>query len=264
MSIELELQKIGLSEKEAKVYLAALELGQASVQNIALKAGVNRATTYTILESLIEKGLCSTYEEGKKTFFIASSPEYLLSLFEIKKKEIEENKGNFSQLLPELHSIHNRQKDKPVIKFFEGKQGILNCIDEFMRVSGNKDEPSRMLYNKDLLERIFSEPEREQYRQFRLKKKVRTKVLYNYVAGELRSTPDGTRVKVGEKEFPFNSDIAFYGDYIRLASLGKKLSAVLIKDREIAGTLKSLFDLAWEAALIRDVERKKKRQEGKV
>ena len=45
MTLDKELQKIGLSEKEAKVYLAALELGQASVQNIARKAEVNRATT---------------------------------------------------------------------------------------------------------------------------------------------------------------------------------------------------------------------------
>ena len=52
-----DLQQIGLTEKEAKVYLAALELGEKAVQVIAQKAGVNRATTYFILESLIEKGL---------------------------------------------------------------------------------------------------------------------------------------------------------------------------------------------------------------
>ena len=40
--LERELQEIGLNEKEAKVYLATLELGQSVVQDIAKKAGVNR------------------------------------------------------------------------------------------------------------------------------------------------------------------------------------------------------------------------------
>ena len=33
--IELELRKLGLTEKEVKVYLAGLELGPNSVQNLA-------------------------------------------------------------------------------------------------------------------------------------------------------------------------------------------------------------------------------------
>ncbi|MEK7511852.1 MAG: helix-turn-helix domain-containing protein, partial [Patescibacteria group bacterium] len=85
-----ELQKIGLSDKEAKVYLAVLGLGKASVQTIAAKAGVNRATTYSVLGTLKEKGLCSTFQKVKKTFYVVSSPDYLKEIFEIKKVEIEE------------------------------------------------------------------------------------------------------------------------------------------------------------------------------
>lgn len=68
------LIKLGLSEKEAKVYLAALELAQDSAQNIAKKAGVNRPTTYVILEKLMKLGLANTLEENKKTLFVAESP----------------------------------------------------------------------------------------------------------------------------------------------------------------------------------------------
>ena len=64
--LEQELQKIGLSEKEAKVYLAAMELGQAPVQKIAQKAKVNRATTYVILEGLQKKGVITTVDHEKK------------------------------------------------------------------------------------------------------------------------------------------------------------------------------------------------------
>ena len=53
---EKELQDLGLSEKEAKVYLTALEMGAETAQNIAKKANVNRATTYVQIDSLKAKG----------------------------------------------------------------------------------------------------------------------------------------------------------------------------------------------------------------
>ena len=74
-----ELNYLGLNEKEAKVYLAALELGKSSVQNIAKKADVNRATTYVVIEALIKRGLMSSANENKKQYFIAEAPEKLKS-----------------------------------------------------------------------------------------------------------------------------------------------------------------------------------------
>ena len=46
MSLVTHLKNIGLGDKAAKVYLAMLELGPASVLEIAAKASVNRPTTY--------------------------------------------------------------------------------------------------------------------------------------------------------------------------------------------------------------------------
>ena len=49
------LNKTGLHEKEAKVYLALLELGTADVSDIAAKAGVKRPTSYLVLDELKER-----------------------------------------------------------------------------------------------------------------------------------------------------------------------------------------------------------------
>ena len=61
-----ELQKIGFSDKEAAVYLAGLELGQATILEIAKKAKIKRPTAYVIVEGFIERGLASSFEKGKK------------------------------------------------------------------------------------------------------------------------------------------------------------------------------------------------------
>jgi len=84
--LEKDLQQIGLSEKEAKVYLASLELGPSTAQTIAAKATVNRPTTYVMIESLIKRGLMSSFQKGKKRFFVAGKPTQLLYLLDAKKK----------------------------------------------------------------------------------------------------------------------------------------------------------------------------------
>lgn len=246
MSLLNDLENIGLTEKEARVYLATLELAQSSVQDIAKKAGVNRTTTYVILDSLITKGLASTYQKEKKIYYMAESPETLGSVFALQKKEIEEKQKYMQTLLPELRAIYNRQEDKPTVRFFEGKEGLRTMINEMMSC---RDKVVRMIYSVDNLVHVFNQDEVFQARQIRIQKKISTKVLYTKKQGELPSTPDGERIKISEEEFPISADIALFDNRVRIASLGgKKLSGVIIQDAEIYKTLVSLFELAWEAA----------------
>ncbi|MBU2442745.1 MAG: helix-turn-helix domain-containing protein, partial [Nanoarchaeota archaeon] len=61
------LEDLGLSEAEAKVYLALLETGSTLAGPIIKKTGLHRGTTYQILQRLIEKGLVSyVIKAGKR------------------------------------------------------------------------------------------------------------------------------------------------------------------------------------------------------
>ena len=86
MEIEKVLEQLGLNEKEAKVYLACLQLGKAAVLLIAKKAALKRPNTYLILEALSAKKLISIVIEGKKKYYTAESPTKLLQLHELKKE----------------------------------------------------------------------------------------------------------------------------------------------------------------------------------
>ena len=251
MSLDKELEQIGLSEKEARVYLSALEMGQASVQKIARKADVNRATTYSVLESLVKKGLCSTTEQNNKVYFTASPPNSLLSLFEMKKKKIETQEDYFKKLLPNLNSLHNKQDSKPTVRFFEGHQGFLNSGAEFLQTQADKTEPVRMIFSKDLIEDIIDEKDREKFRKIRLGRNIKSKVIYTYEKGELKTTSDGERRKISAEKFLLNCDIEILGNTVLFAPLTKKLSSVLIKNQKIADTMKVIFDLAWLGAEVK-------------
>ena len=82
------LQELGLSEAEAKVYLALLETGSTLAGQIIKKTGLHRGTTYQILQRLKEKGLVSSIIKGKKQYFEPASPDRLMDVLKERQDKI--------------------------------------------------------------------------------------------------------------------------------------------------------------------------------
>ncbi|MBS3097523.1 hypothetical protein J4209_01865 [Candidatus Woesearchaeota archaeon] len=74
---EEALRKFGLSDREIKVYLALLELGEALASKIAEKTNTPRTLSYDILENLLKKGLVSYVIKSNKKYFSAFDPNNL-------------------------------------------------------------------------------------------------------------------------------------------------------------------------------------------
>lgn len=98
--LEMELRKLDLNEKEARVYLASLELGHASVQKISKKAGLSRPTAYRALESLQQKGMVRKIKQN----FIADSPDEILGMLRAEKRKIEEQEREYLRIISLLKS----------------------------------------------------------------------------------------------------------------------------------------------------------------
>ncbi len=242
-----DLEKFGLSEKEGRVYLACLELGPSTVAQIAQKAGVNRATTYVAIEALTKLGLLSSHEKDHKTLFAAEDPTALKRLLEQQREEVKNKLSSLEDLLPELVKAHNYAGEKPRVRFFEGKEGLLTMQEDFLKT---KDKKIEAVYNVDDYNKTFSAVEQEQYYETRTKKKIFARVLYNRDAGPFQEQIDKFIEMrfVAVRDFHFSSDISIYGNKIAVASLQGKLVGVIIENKQIADTLRSVFNLAWVAA----------------
>jgi len=57
--IEKVLELNGFTQKEAQIYIAVLEAGEATVGSVAAKTRLKRSTVYTIIEDLIHRGVLS-------------------------------------------------------------------------------------------------------------------------------------------------------------------------------------------------------------
>ena len=107
-----KLQHMGLSEYEAKTYLALINVHLSTATQVSEKSGVPRTKIYSVLESLSDKGWIRVYS-GVPLLFKAVAPAIV---FEKVKEE-------YAQLLDSvqgaLRNEVNDMKEKFVIKRFD-------------------------------------------------------------------------------------------------------------------------------------------------
>lgn len=132
--LNLELRKLGLKEKEVSVYLAALELGFDSVQNIAKRTGLSRPTVYEIIKALTGKGLMREIKRqgtirGERTYFAAESPDALLGLLRVQKREVEEREREFVRIISSLRAKYNLAGQTEIRSFLPDEIKFL--LDDF-------------------------------------------------------------------------------------------------------------------------------------
>lgn len=132
-----DLVHMGLSEKEARIYIAALQLGPAPIQDIAEHAQVNRPTTYVLIEALADRGLISTTIQDNKRVFIAEAPDRLLLILQFQRQELEIRERKLSELLPKLAAVFKNQWEKPEIRYMDGPMGLHVLRTEFEQLEGD-------------------------------------------------------------------------------------------------------------------------------
>lgn len=246
--MERILKKIGLSKKETQAYLAALELGTATAQQIANKAEINRSTAYACLENLINMGLVTGFEKSRKSFFAAENPENLRRLLEAKEASLQTNRQQLESELPRLKAIFNQAENKPIIHFFEGKQGLKAIQEDFLREAA-KTKKACEFYHANEATQVFTEAEQREHRQKRLEAGIEMQVIYNKTDGRLEMRgPYTMRRWIPEDKFKITADITCYNNRVSIASLSGNLVGVIIESEPIAAAFRNVFCLAWEAA----------------
>lgn len=243
-----QLKNLGLSEKEARVYLAMLELGPATMLQIAAKAEINRPTAYVQIESLKKLGLVSTQTRGKKQIFMAENPEQLSSLLQRETRAIQTKKEELAAILPDLTTLFLLASQKPQVRFFEGREGLLRMKEEFLRA---KKKEILALSPIDDVFKVFPDHS-STYTPRRVAKKIHAKLIYTSEQGELfkKNNPhilSQTRF-MKPHQLPLSVDITIFDDCVAVSALRGTISGTIIQHPEIAHSFRGIFHLLWTIA----------------
>ena len=244
------LTKFGLSEKEAKVYIECLKLGEATAYEIAIKTKLPRTLVYDILDRLINLTLASVTIKDNKKYFSVINPKRFIEIIEEKKNVIKE-------ILPRLEILKNTEiTKKPFVKIYEGKEGIkailndiLNSnVNEFLRYGGARA-------SFDVIPFFI-----EQWTKKRIKKKIKARYIYDdtkEARKKVKKNKELTKL-VRYKFLPVKLEspttIIIYDNKVVLSSWSKELFAVMIESKELAENQKKYFEKLWKIARNRSRE----------
>jgi sugar-specific transcriptional regulator TrmB len=240
---EKDLEQIGFTSKEAKVYLSLLELGYtASVSDISGKSKIARTSCYTIIDSLAQKGFIESYKLGARIRYQAKDPTKILKMIESKKSLLEE-------IIPLLKARTNSTGPKPKCYFYEGVEDIASIREDIL--SG--------LY-KDLLviapmDKIYAISKGALKRYIDQEKKlgIKTKLITDKSGAASKwEEENGKSLRVTkflpDKYESLSSITLIYGNKVCLADYHDDYPFILvIEDERIAKTQRTLFQLLWDA-----------------
>lgn len=240
--LQKELLAAGLSESEAGIYLAALELGETTVSRLARKAGIKRTTAYLVIESLKEKGLISSLKKEAASVFFAEDPRKLHDVLEERRQKID-------KIMPELLAFTNLIDRKPEIKFYEGDEGIREILKDILRypnseVLGWVSEDYVKYFKEDFFINHFIPK--------RVEKKIsaRTIAPENQIIREIVGKTEVISIRrtkfIASDKFNLSIEMHIYGkNKVGLLSCSEEIG-LIIRSQKIHDSLKSIFEIMWD------------------
>ncbi|MEM2911841.1 MAG: helix-turn-helix domain-containing protein [Candidatus Bathyarchaeia archaeon] len=126
------LRELGLSRREAEIYLFLWKKGPQKAYTIAAYLNIDRAQTYRALNSLKEKGIVEITIEAPTRYAATPIEPLIESLIKTKKTEVARLENEKQEIINYFKSIHKKPigQEYPIakLKVIVGKDGIFTKI----------------------------------------------------------------------------------------------------------------------------------------
>ena len=237
------LEKFGLSGKEAKAYLTCLELGDSTASEISAKSRLPRTLAYDLLERLINFGLVSYAIKNNVKYFRAANPDQLIKILKEKENAVTEIISNLQNL------YENKSPKKPKVEIYDGKEGFKTVMSDVMR--SNIKEFLAYGSNKtsvEVLPNFILGWHKE-----RIKKKISARVIYNdteRVRKNLKSFKNVMKYinyKFSPVKLEYPTPVVIYSDKVLFCFWTKEEPfTIMIQNSEMAETQRRYFEELWK------------------
>ncbi len=188
-------------------------------------------------------------EDQKIQEYVATSPEALLYSIESEVREKEATKTKIEKILPELKALSKDVREKPKVKVFEGRLGLVSALGETLI---NKEKKIRGFSTGENILNMFSE-EIMQWTHNRNALNIRFDAIYieNKATRILVDVyPHKFRVVfVPPDDYPFPVDMIIWDNKVGYLIVEKnKITTIIVEGKEVAFMMKGMFDMAFEEA----------------
>ncbi|NOS68092.1 MAG: hypothetical protein HOO67_07090 [Candidatus Peribacteraceae bacterium] len=237
------LESVGLSDAQAALYVAGLQLSSAPASEYAKATGINRITAYNTLEEMVHQGRFTLVKKVRGKWYAPVAPEYLAV-------DARKNADALDRSLPELRSLQGTKERKPHVRFFEGWDGVRRIYDDTLAAR------SEILnFANSAVVRKYWPNYDEAYVAERVKRGIHLRgiapddVMGRRVHGEDKKKLREIRL-VPAKDFDFTNEINIYDHKVAICSFASspQMFGVIIESKEVAETQRQIFEMAWRYA----------------
>jgi len=241
MNYERELEKIGLNQNEAKIYLAGLKLGPTQILKLSKTTKIKRTNTYALVSKLMKIGLFKIEINGFKKYYIAEEPKKLQNI-------INHKTDNLIKSL-ETNITTNQNLNLKQIIYYKGIEGMKTAYNSMLE----NLKPKNFYY-------VFSETTRwlqtdEIFFKNFLKRRAKLNLDLKLI---LTDTPEGKyclkfqknykqQVKILPPETKLDMNLVINPHKILLHKLTEPRLTIITESPEAATMQKQMFEGMWEA-----------------
>lgn len=225
-----ELQNLGFTEKEAKIYVLLATEGELSAPKISKILDIDRRTIYDTLNSLFKKGRISKKKVQNREIFSAVEAKLI-------KKEFEERLTQFEKIIPQLKK---KEPTKSIeVNILYGTKAIQTLITKALE---SKSEIFLMGRGGYLIEQL-----REARHQYIPKiNKLNLKMIQTSEYKNKEFKPK--ELKYLSKDIKFDTAFLTFSNNLYLFSKHKEIFLIEIIDKSFADTYKKYFKIFWKLA----------------
>lgn len=234
------LKSLGLKDAQAKIYTAALELGEANIQELSNKSGVKRTSIYNFIDELKTQGFLAEIQRNKRRLFSAVDPKHLLEAERLRLRELE-------QVMPELLAIQNNAKTKPKVTFYEGRENVLAVYEDQLK----EKKPIFTYEDLEFMQLGMPDSFYEGWPGERAKRNIPLQSIFRDSTASREKSKRNIRElrksKFIKSETPWRTGINIYGNKVAFMRFKKNNAVcVLIEDEDIAETMRSTWQSLWQ------------------
>ncbi|MGM5480578.1 MAG: TrmB family transcriptional regulator [Nanobdellota archaeon] len=242
-----EIETIGLTSGEARVYVSLVKLRESTVGPISKESGVAYSKVYDVLSRLMEKGLVSVITKEKTKYFHPSSPQRLYDYIEAQKKSLDKSKTVLDTIIPRLENLNATEQES--VRLFYGFNGIMTAY-EIMLSHTRRDEKVMYFYQNDpsyagLVKQFYTD--RPQFFELLRSTFKEKNVIWKGIYSGEGVDPEEKFMSLKQVTIPLPGNIDVTEYHVLITTWSTEPKAVLIHSKEMATNFRKYFKLLWDS-----------------
>ncbi len=256
MDLKTKLQRFGLSEKQAEIYLLLVEHGELRIKELVGATNIPRSSVYENLKRLQSLGLV---EKVVQDSFVSIRPYPLDSVKHLIQEQIQDLEGLTSELddlQNELQARSNSPHHSTQVRYYEGRAGARQILWNTLKTTNviyAYSEWGRGQYvGMEFYRKFVAESYARNFREHVLINPTEHALdsLRTYMGTDIsRSKPENIRA-IDEKHIVFKGNTFMYDTiYAQVYLKDEQITGFEVESQQFVDTQRAIFNMLWDSAI---------------